>query len=283
MDRFDFIYRRFNKAADQAAGVAAELVTEYEEGSQPHATDMFRVSTSRESREGEQGNMALTDYIRQAMDMEKEGTTREIWLQEKIGIEKDDLKQTPKAILKAILEMMRNTSGKANYGTSMQYNGKGRFYAKGHSVAATGKCPEIARYIMLKKEHYGADVQGCHFAIAVSFLREDEKTHPPYLGAVEAKAYLGEQVGERPDKKEIVKTIMKLLISGTVEGIRRATREQFNWNLPDTVDHFVKTSLTKKEGLWRCACIACMVRGLKKNIMYSEPGCTDCAKQWKLA
>ncbi len=135
------------------------------------------------------------------------------------------MKQTPKAILKSILEMMRNATGKANYGTSMKYNGKGRFYAKGHSVATTGKCPKMARFIMLRREHYGADIQGCHFAIAISFLREDERIYPPYWGAVEAKDFIGEQVGERPNKKEIVKTILKLLISGTVEGIRKAVRE----------------------------------------------------------
>ena len=83
VDRFDLIYRRFNKAADQAAGVAAELVTEYEENAQPHTTDMFRVGTNRTSREGGQGSMAWTDYIRQAMDMEREGSPREIWLPEK--------------------------------------------------------------------------------------------------------------------------------------------------------------------------------------------------------
>ena len=35
IDRFDFIYRRFNKAADKAAGIGAEMNTGYEEQRKP--------------------------------------------------------------------------------------------------------------------------------------------------------------------------------------------------------------------------------------------------------
>jgi len=207
---------------------------------------LFRVGIDQVTIDSIQGSGTWTDYVRQAMDMEKEGLTREIWLPEKLDIEKDDLKQTPKAILRSILEIMRNATGKANYGTSMKYEGKGRFYAKGDSVATTGKCPKMARYILLKKEHYGADIQGCHFSIAISFLNQEEKTLPPYYGAREAKEYIGQQFGEREDKKEVIKTVLKLLISGTVNGIRETLKRQHDIDIPEVIDNFIKDFIDKK-------------------------------------
>ena len=139
--------------------------------------------------------------------------------------------------------MLKEAVGKACYGTSAGAQGKGRFYPKGQSVAATWKCHKMARYILLKKDH-GADIRGCHYAIAINFLREEEKTGIPYKGVGWAREYIRDTKGVA-----VGKIVLTLLISGTLEGIRHIIRKERGALLAPEADRFVQEFVDSKRKL----------------------------------
>lgn len=107
---------------DQAAGVAAELVEGHAETRKIVGEGAFKINVEARDKPCKQREMVAS--VSRAMDMEKEGMTRELWLPEKIEIGTEEIKDAPRETLKQLRELLREATGQPRYATNMNYEGK---------------------------------------------------------------------------------------------------------------------------------------------------------------
>ncbi len=96
---------------------------------------------------------------------------------EKIRTSEKETKRLALEQVSAMLNAIQCSTGKAEYGTLPGYGGLGRFYGRNRSIVATWYDPKVTRLAMIKERHFGADIEGCHYATVISHVRSTHITH----------------------------------------------------------------------------------------------------------
>ena len=157
---------------------------------------------------------------------------------------------------------------------------------------ATWNCTKLTRYVLLAQNHYGVDIQGCHYSIVISHVDPGAKgatmhngLHPTLQGANTAREWLvaalkrqdglySGHVGQEQEYVTMAKKILKIVINERREKVNSVVSYYIKRQIRD---HELAMFLQRFTQDW-------LPTATKKMAERGIPWVAhiECAKPWKL-
>ena len=225
-----YIPRRYNKAADEMAGLAANMVGDIDRAfrdtytvNERHAFEIPPRGTTQWYQEGAREFDYEESIRRIEVALRGEHEDSPITLPEQARADGVKLDQLEPRYLVPVMAYLTARITQAYY--SPRHGPTGRYYPVGRTIAFSYALPKIARYALLATTHYELDISLCHIAIVLS--RWVRIAGGPFvLGADTAEkllVWIAQQIRSwdmsMDEAAGLAKKLIRIIVSGTPDAV----------------------------------------------------------------